>query len=85
MEKSSSMKLKDYIEKNRMSVSELSRVSGVPVTTLWRYAQGQKRNIKPSVALAISEATNGEVRLLDLLFPDEDIEVIVTRRKNEKE
>ena len=75
------MKLNEYIEKESITVSELSRRSGVPVVTLWRYVKGEQKTIKPATALAICEATGGEVGLLDLLFPDQDLEVEIRRKK----
>ena len=74
------MKLNEYIEKNNTTVSELSRRSGVPVATLWRYVKGEQKSIKPETALAICEATGGDVSLLDLLFPDQEMEVSVRRK-----
>jgi transcriptional regulator with XRE-family HTH domain len=75
------MKLNEYIEEESITVSELSRRSGVPVVTLWRYVKGEQKTIKPETALAICEATDGKVSLLDLLFPDHDLTVEVRRKK----
>jgi predicted transcriptional regulator len=78
------MKLNEYIEKNT-TVSELSKRSGVPVATLWRYAKGETKNFKPATALAIVEATDGKVGLLDLLFPNHTLDVQIREKTDAEE
>lgn len=79
------MKLIDYIQTEGTNISQLAKRSGIPVATLWRYAQGKTKSFKPATALAIVEATDGKVGLLDLLFPDHTLDVQIREIKREED
>ncbi len=71
------MKIKSYLEKEGITVADLQRLTGIPMATLWRIVNEKQKSLRPSVALAISKATKGEVGLLDLLFPGETFDLQV--------
>lgn len=59
------MKLKDYIEKNNLSVQKLSEATGIPHPTLLSYVHG-KHEVSLKNALKIEKATLGAVTCEDL-------------------
>ena len=71
------MKLQTYLDKTKKSVHSLAQQSGVTPSTIYKFLSGEQKSIKPHIARAISEATEGQVGLLDLLFPDEKVQVSV--------
>jgi len=71
------MNLKQYIEKTGTTVHALAKRAGVTPSTVYKFINGEQRSIKPHIARAISEATGGEVGILDLLFPGERVKVNV--------
>ena len=53
------MKLRDYLDKKKMSLSEFSRKAGIPVANVWRYAKGDRPSL---INLRyIKQATNNRV------------------------
>ena len=60
------MKLRKWREHNQLSVDQLSRQLGVPVSTLYCYENGSRRP-RSEVARRIEAFTNGEVTAAELL------------------
>lgn len=54
-----------------MSQIELSRIIGISKFYTSQIVN-KRRRPSPNVALRISEATGGQVKILDLLFPDKE-------------
>lgn len=79
------MKLIEYLEQEHTNIAQLAKRAGIPVATLWRYAQGKTKSFKPATALAIVEATDGKVGLLDLLFPNHTLDVQIREIKSEED
>ena len=69
------MNLTEYIEKTGTTVHALAKAAGVTPSVIYKFTQGEQKSIKPHIARAISEATGGEVGILDLLFPGEKWEI----------
>jgi hypothetical protein len=63
------MKLEQYLIKNRIRAEELSRRSGVHGSCITRFLNRQRR-LSPISAAKISDATSGSVGIMELLFPD---------------
>ena len=60
-----SMKLQDYLTQKKMSLSDFSRKSKIPIPNIWRYVRDRRPSLL-NVRL-IKEATNGKVTEKD--FP----------------
>ena len=54
------MKLQDYLDKKKMSLSEFARIAGMPVANVWRYARGNKHPSFKNLRY-IRQATKGKV------------------------
>lgn len=63
------MLLEDYKKKYKKSDSEIARLVKVD-TSLIRKIRNRQRRPSPDLAAKISAVTNGEVTILDLLFPE---------------
>ncbi len=59
------MKLKEYLEKEKISVNSFSKKLGVESASLWSFMKGTKR-AGPKMAKKISEATNGIVSVEEI-------------------
>jgi len=62
------MKLKEFLEENRINALGLARKAGLSFSIVSRYLNG-KRGLSPESAARISAATGGVVTVEDLLFP----------------
>jgi DNA-binding transcriptional regulator YdaS (Cro superfamily) len=62
-------KLEKYLEKTNETPTAFARRSGVPQPTIWR-ALNSKRPVSPENALKIEQATDGEIKRYELLYPD---------------
>ena len=62
--------LQKYLDQHSMTITAFSRVSKLPIPTIWRYVNGKFR---PSAtnALRIEEATGGAVTRMELLYPEQ--------------
>jgi DNA-binding transcriptional regulator YdaS (Cro superfamily) len=63
------MELKNYLKKNGIKTIELAKVIGCQQSHVSLIANG-KRKPSPELALAIEQATNGQVTRMELLYPD---------------
>jgi len=59
------MTLQEYLEKERLSLSEFAKASSVPIATLSRFISGQ-RGLSLESAIKISDATGNKVAIVDL-------------------
>ena len=63
------MKLKEYLKKNKIKVSDFAASIGCAQPTISGYLTGARPNPRPCIALKIVEATNNEVSLDDIYRP----------------
>ena len=63
------MLLEEYKRKYEKSDSEIARLVNVD-TSLIRKIRNRQRRPSPNLAARISAATDGEVTIMELLFPD---------------
>lgn len=63
------MKLSDYIKNKKITQSKLGLAAGISKAHMSQICRLGRRP-SPDVAARISRATNGEVTVLDLLYPD---------------
>lgn len=63
------MELREWLFRKRMTVTELAKELGVSRPYLNSIVLGVKRP-GPQLAKKIEEATNGSVKVLELLFPE---------------
>lgn len=63
------MNLRMWIKQTGTTQTELSKRSGVPIATIHRVLNGQQASAP--VALKLWEATDCEVHLLSILYPNE--------------
>lgn len=67
------MKLKKYLKENSVKIIDLAEaVSCTPA--MISYVTNRVKRPSPDLALAISRATGGQVSVLELLYPDMDLE-----------
>lgn len=59
------MKLKEYLEKRKLTYEEFSKISGVTKSTLGNYVNGRSRALFDN-ATRIVKATKGQVTYEDL-------------------
>ena len=71
------MKLTEYINQTGTTVHAIAKRANVTPSVVYKYLKQTQKSIKPHIARAISEATGGEVSVLDLMFPDQEIELFV--------
>ena len=63
-----SMKLKDYVERNRVVISDMAQSLKIARQYLHEIINGRPCGRK--LAAKIEQATKGQVNRLDLLYPD---------------
>ena len=64
------MKLKDYLQQNDVSITDLQKATDIPYATLLAYIHGKHSpNLKN--ALKINKATLGAVKLEDMIDEEE--------------
>ena len=78
------MKLKDWMKENRWRCSEFEKICGVDRTSLYYHNNG-KRAFGKRRAQRISEATKGEVSILELMFPELDVKILKKRNKKQSD
>jgi len=63
----SPMKLTAYLDYKKVNVFNFAKQHGLSVATVWRASRG--KTVRPKIAAQISDATDGMVTRLDLLYP----------------
>ena len=61
--------LRQYLVSVGLKQADLAKLSGVSTATISKVILGRKQAFNPKDALAISKATHGKVRFLDLALP----------------
>ena len=70
------MELKEYIEREGLSVHAFAKKAGVTPSTVYKFLSGAQVTVKPAIAQKIAEATGGAVCLVrDILFKDKAVEI----------
>jgi DNA-binding transcriptional regulator YdaS (Cro superfamily) len=64
------MKLSDWQKQNGVTSRKLAELVNIHESHMCKVLKG-KRELSPKAAARISEATNGEVTVMELLFPDQ--------------
>ena len=67
------MDLKSYLKLNNLSTTKFANAAGCAQSMVSMVCSGNRRP-SPDLALAISRATGGQVSVLELLYPDMDLE-----------
>lgn len=63
------MKLRDYLKKNKIKITDFAESIGHSQSTISSYLTGARPRPRPDIALKIVEATKGKVTLNDLYCP----------------
>lgn len=63
------MKLSGYFRKHKLKPSNWAKEHNIPPSVISKYLNG-KTGLNKDSALKIEKATNGEVTVLELLYPD---------------
>ena len=64
------MKLKEYIKSNGMSVSEFAHIVGISRQHMNNIIHGH-RKVSRNIAVAIEDATDGELNRVQLIWPED--------------
>jgi len=62
------MNIKKYRKKNNMTLEQFAEIIGISAAHLC-FIENGKRMPSPKIALKISQAAKGKVKVLELLFP----------------
>jgi transcriptional regulator with XRE-family HTH domain len=62
--------IKKIREEKKCTQSELAYMLGITQQAVAKYEKDMTKNISPSLAMAIEQATNGSVTRDELLFPE---------------
>jgi transcriptional regulator with XRE-family HTH domain len=65
------MRLSEYLSKNKIKLNRFAEDAGLKQPYASLIKNGHKRP-SPDVALRIEQATNGEVTVLELLYPNKE-------------
>jgi len=64
------MKLKEYLKQKKLTIGHFAHILGVHAQTLYQITSFYRRP-SPELAKLIEASTLGEVKRLDLLYPEE--------------
>jgi len=69
------MKLKSYLEKKCITISEFAKICGVCRTHVWKVCNGHRQNLSVKTAYSFMCGSKGELAITDFI-QDTDIKAI---------